>query len=918
MIRILKSRNMQITLTIFFLMAVLAIRLFDLTVLEHERWSTAASGISVKNVYTPAPRGEIYDKYGNLLAGNMQTFALQVTPADLEDDDSINYMASEIVSILKKNGDAYYDNFPVIIQNGQFVYTYDNTIRDWLVSQNLPPTLTAEQAFQEIRNRYDISEGLDRYAAQKEMQDSYKIYPPISVKTFTYLEDLDKKTFLGRYRIDMKTSAEETFRELRRIFRISDSVSDAEAREIMVIRNEIAAMGYRQYLPATIATDVSDATIIEFEEKSSLLPGAEIVSETKRYYPNGNTASHILGYLGKISERQKEQYVGELGYSANDLIGQDGIERTFESTLRGQDGVRSVQVNALGELVDEIDNTEPQKGQDLYLTIDLELQKTAESALKQTLEKAQVAGTFTGEYANYKFSQRYPNANVGAVVALEVETGEVLAMASYPDYDPNLFSSGITAEAWASLQSKNPRDPLSPVPLYNVAARTAVQPGSTYKMVTATAALESGLDPSRRLYDGGYVQVGNRKYACLIWHTHGGSHGSVDLAKAIEVSCNYYFFDIATGRDFYRGVSLGYDKDISIDIISSYAKQYGLGLPTGIEISETITEAPSAARKMATMKSLLKNVLIGRAERYFKQEIIDDKSQLNTNIMEIVSWTEENPSRNELLKRMAKVGIRDDMIETVADLCKYTYYNQAQWTLGDELNISIGQGENAYTPLQMANYVATIGNEGVRNKVTLIKAIEGQGEVQREAGTKIDISTTDHLDSIIQGMKQVITGPSGSLRGPFAGFPVPVAAKTGTAERGGKINPPDEVEYIRTNIGRISPGMEMAAIEQEMARLIREYPDTFVTRDSAVRQAVINLSGGSVTPEKLDAYKSNYDNFAWIVALAPADDPKIAVAVLLVQGGTSTIAGPMTREIIGKYLQVNKQVDAYPLNVTIQ
>ena len=363
---------------------------------------------------------------------------------------------------------------------------------------------------------------------------------------------------------------------------------------------------------------------------------------------------------------------------------------------------------------------------------------------------------------------------------------------------------------------------------------------------------------------------------------------------------------------------MGYDKDISIDIISSYAKQYGLGLPTGIEISETITEAPSAARKMATMKSLLKNVLIGRAERYFKQEVIDDKSQLNTNIMEIVSWTEENPSRNELLKRMAKVGIRDDMIETVADLCKYTYYNQAQWTLGDELNISIGQGENAYTPLQMANYVATIGNEGVRNKVTLIKAIEGQGEVIREKGTKIDISTTDHLDSIIQGMKQVVTGPSGSLRGPFAGFPVPVAAKTGTAERGGKINPPDEVEYIRANIGRISPGMEMTAIEQEMARLMREYPDTFVTRDSAVRQAVINLSGGSVTPEKLDAYKSNYDNFAWIVALAPADDPKIAVAVLLFQGGTSTIAGPMTREIIGKYLQVNKQVDMYPLNLTIQ
>jgi penicillin-binding protein 2 len=112
--------------------------------------------------------------------------------------------------------------------------------------------------------------------------------------------------------------------------------------------------------------------------------------------------------------------------------------------------------------------------------------------------------------------------------------------------------------------------------------------------------------------------------------------------------------------------------------------------------------------------------------------------------------------------------------------------------------------------------------------------------------------------------------------------------------------------------------MEMADIEVEMARLMRDYPETFLVRDSAVRQAVINLSGGKVTPEQLDAYKSNYDNFAWVVAIAPADDPKIAVAVLLVQGGTSTIAGPMTREIIGKYLQVNKQVEEYPLNMKVQ
>jgi len=264
------------------------------------------------------------------------------------------------------------------------------------------------------------------------------------------------------------------------------------------------------------------------------------------------------------------------------------------------------------------------------------------------------------------------------------------------------------------------------------------------------------------------------------------------------------------------------------------------------------------------------------------------------------------------------MGIKEDMVETVTDLCKYTYYNQAQWTLGDELNISIGQGENAFTPLQMANYTATLGNEGIRNKVSLVKAIEGTGEIVKEPGTQIEISDTKNLEYIIQGMKQVVSGPSGSLRGPFYGFPVEVAAKTGTAERGGKINPPDEVEYIKTYINRISPGMEWESIEKEISRLLKEYPDTFVTRDTAVRQAVINLSGGNITPSQLDVYKKDYDSFAWVVAMAPADDPKIAVAVLLVQGGTSTIAGPMTKEIIGKYLQVNKVYEEYSLDIQIQ
>ncbi len=639
-----------------------------------------------------------------------------------------------------------------------------------------------------------------------------------------------------------------------------------------------------------------------------------------RFYPNANTAAHILGYMGQISERDKEYYVDTLGYNANDLIGQDGIESAYETTLKGTNGIKTVQVNAAGELVRVISETEPQKGKDVYLTVDLELQKTAEDALEQALKQIQVGGTFKSEFGNYNYSKSYRNANVGAVVAIEVETGDVLAMASAPDFDPNLFANGISKEDWNSLQSVNPRDYMSPAPLYNVATRTPVQPGSTFKMVTATAALESGLDPNRRLYDGGRVMVGNRPYACLIWHRGGGSHGSVNLAEALEVSCNYYFYDIATGKDYYKGVNLGYRTPISIDVITSYAEQYGLGKPTGIEIPERVVGVPTAEKKMAQQKASLKSMLESKAEKYFKASVVADKEKLEKSINTIVSWTEENPTKNEIIKRFnnMNLGLKDKMIDPLADLCKYTYFNYANWTLGDEFNIAIGQGENSYTPLQMANYIATIGNHGVHNKVSLIKAIEDREPIEKEAGTKIDLSDDKHLDSIIEGMKRVVSGPKGSLRGIFANFPVEVAGKTGTAERSGKMHPPDEVEYIQKHLRQINPKLSWNEVETEMKRLMKKEPNIYRTKDGAVRQAVINLSNGTVDYEKIDVYKSNYDNFAWVLTMAPADEPKIAVAVMIVQGGTAGYAAPVAREVIGKYLQLDKTYEDFNLNTTIQ
>lgn len=927
--RFLKTRYGQINAFIVILMIMLMLRLFVLTILENEDWEAQAENLSTKSVYTKAPRGEILDRYGRVIAGNTQTFTLQINAGNAENEE-LNPICRRVVKILEDNGEVYFDNFPIIIENGQFYYTYQKDIEEWLSANEMPKSFTAKEAFDELRKRHSISEELDRYDAQGELQNLYKVYPPISVKNMQFSKNLDKESFLGRYKLDEKTlssenapktrlSAEEAFTALREYFEIDKEISDEEARKIMVLRNEIKSVGYRKYLPADIAKGLSAKSIVEIEEKSSEMPQVNVVSETVRYYPEKNTASHIIGYLGQISERDKEYYVGTLEYNANDLIGQDGIESSYETTLKGKDGIKNVQVNASGQAVRVIDEMAPKKGKDIYLTIDLELQKTAEEALEQALREIQRGGTFYSKYGNYSYKKAFKNANVGAVVALDVKNSNILAMASAPDFDPNLFARGIGKDDWNMLQSQNPRDYMAPAPLYNVATRTPVAPGSTFKMVTATAALECGLDPEKKLYDGGRVMIGKRPYACLIWHRGRGSHGYVNLADALEVSCNYYFYDVATGKDFYKNTSLGYKKPISIDLITAYAEKYGLGVPTGIEIPERVVGVPKAEKKMAQEKERLRQDLKRNGEKYFVQEVLKNETKLNKSIDSIVGWTEENPSKKEITERLEKqkLGVMPDRIDALADLCKFSYFNYANWTLGDEFNIAIGQGEHSYTPLQMANYLATIGNKGIRNEVTLIKAIEGEEPIEKKEGTDIGLKNPKYLDHIIKGMKKVVNGPKGSLRSTFAGFPIAVAGKTGTAERSGKMHPPDEVAYIQKHLKKINPKLSWEEVSEEMHRLMKEEGDTYRTKDGAVRQAVINLSKGAVNYEKIDVYKSNYDNFAWVLAMAPAEDPQIAVAVMIVQGGTAGYAAPVAREVIGKYLQLDKTYESFSLSTSI-
>ncbi len=909
-------------ISLFFLLLILLIgRLFVLTVLEHEEWSKTATRVSTRTIYTTAPRGEIYDRYGRLIAGEQQSFSVRISDIN-QDNEQVNDTIEDLILIFEKNEDEYGGEFPITIENSTYRYNYREEIEGWLVSKGFPKDLSAEAAFNALRTQLGIDPSLDRYQAQLEMQNNHNQYPPISVTEMDYLAKMENDRFLERYFPDEKNiedkSAEEVFKEIREILEIDEDLSDREALKIMDIRNAMKEGDTGSYIPTVIARGVSDATVMEIQENKDRYQGVEVVSEPIRYYPNNNTAAHIIGYLGELSEEQEQEYE-DRGYEPGALIGQEGIEGAYEAVLKGENGEKIIQVDALGEFQQEIRKEEQKKGKDIYLTIDLKLQDFAEDTLENTLAAIRSGGSVPSEYGALPIAKASPNAETGAVVVLEAKTGDVLALASYPDYNPNLFTDGISQKDWDGLQSKNPRNPLAPAPLYNIATMSAVQPGSTFKPLTALTALSCGLDPEASYRDDGKIEMGERVFGCVAWTLFKGNHGYINLARALEVSCNYYFFDIATGKDWATGESLGYDEEISLEKITAYAEEFGLGEPTGIEIDETVIPVPSEERKVEGLANTFGYNLYANAEEYFTEKVVKNPEQLDKNIAEMKSWmSEPQVSWNYLYNTMLpQVGIKESKRTKIAELFLYDLYPQAEWQVSDAFNIGIGQGENAYTPLQIANYIATIGNEGEHHEVSLVKSIEGQGTLEKDV-TRVSIDEKAYYDAVIQGMKQAATGDESAERGIFRGLDYTVALKTGTAERTGKINPPSEVDYIKENLDRWDPDLNWQEVSEEMDRLMKEYPDTYTTKDVAVRRAVINLSDRNLTGEILNQYKSDYAEFAWIVAMAPADDPEVVVCALIPQGETSGNAAPIAKNVLSKYFDLEKEYSNFKVENLVE
>lgn len=884
--RKISSRYYLIVLVIFLLMITLVIRLFVLSVIQGKNWNEKANHLNSKEIYTAPTRGNIYDRNGKILATNKQIFTATFTASGMN-TKQINKSAMQLINVLESNGDKYDNKFPIkISKNGNYYFVYDAEKNKWLDENQIQRGTSAGDAFEILRIRYNIDPSLSRFQASNELYKKYNLNIPINVKTMHYTFDSEKKAFLERFhfkedQIKKGMSAKLTIKKLRNLLSVPKNLTDEEAIKLLGIRNEISKNGFTSYVPITVAKEISDKTISYLEEAN--IKGASVASEYIRYYPNGQTAANILGYMGSISESELDRYIKK-GYSSSDMIGKYGIEGIYEEELRGKSGVKKIRVDANGRYVSTISETRPKSGKDVYLTIDLDLQKTAEDSLASSIVQAR---------------KDAPNCESGATVGVEVETGDVLTLASAPSYDPNIFSKGITKKAWKSVQSKNPRDPLAPAPLFNIATRTAVQPGSTFKPITGIAALECGLSPSMTMNDKGFIKMGDRTFGCYTWNEYHSTDGILNLSKALAVSCNYYFYCIATNKDWGTGASLGLN-GMGMDKMLEVASELGLGSSTGIQLDEVVAPLPSEERHSKAIEYGLRSDIASQAHTYFPKKIAENEKKLSRNIDTIAGYMKENPSRDELINHIdSETDVLKDKVVDLADLVKFSYFNQANWGVGDIFNVSIGQGDNSYTPIQMARYLATLSNNGKRNQLSIVKGVSDQGMTKKRKPYTIKLDDKSLLDDVKVGMHEVVirTHQFGSIDNDAFG-------KTGTAQRSGKINPPDEVEYVKQHLGAIAPGVTWKAVQSEIDKMKKTKKYEGFSSNDLVDKALITVSNYKVTRSDIDKYKRDYDSFAWFIAAAPVNNPKIATSTMLVQGGPSFAAVQVSKDIITKYKEL--------------
>ncbi|MCF0147517.1 MAG: penicillin-binding protein [Clostridium sp.] len=869
------SRYTVLNIIMIALFTIFIAKLVYLQIYKHEDYKERADISSTRLISENAPRGKIYDNEGNILASNIQTYTLTYTKPNDDNEDFYGTM-NKVFNILSQNGESFEDELMLKIDSsGKFYFDFKTDDedtkkiveirfkRDRGLNEEIERELFGNQKTEfNDKEIEEVNEKLLKIPAEETFYKLVKSYSlqqlvnPIPVRE----EGETSKAYNARVDAYNDKYEEMTGKEI--LDELLETYSIQDVRKYIVVKDAIKMQSFNGYRAVTIASNIKKDTAFIMYQKLNDLPGIDVSIEPIRFYPYNSLASGVVGYLSSIDSSKEDNY--ELrGYDvSSDLIGVAGIEAALEDQLKGTKGGTTVKVNSQGRVTEELFKLDSYPGNNVHLTINKDVQYAAEQSMKDTMDRIKSIA---------------PNATRGAAVAIEVKTGRIIAMVSYPGYDPNIFSIPGKLTDELSRQYFSPDiesyakefiqrtgatggiDYLFPVdedtgkredkfdtypkPFFNYATQGLLPAGSTFKPLTAIAGLMEGVVNQYESMNDTSGTWSNDELPEKRKNFQGVANGKTDLRLALQVSSNYYFYEL--GYRLYKnsGGNVNGGNIEALDALAKYAWKFGLGvetskqnsktMSTGIQIEESFGQVynfESWKKQIVNtpMYEIVDALKVGNYYSYlFVPLNIEDSDSDPDNLKEA-----KNALKNYMKETLAKVGTDEEVSDTtkyaeslvpyikkvmdlsdsfkasvvetskrrtvdideeagvMSDAIAYYIISNAGLqikTPGQIVSSAIGQGMNNFTPVQIANYVATLANGGTRLKLTLVDKITSPtGEVlqefEPEVVDKLDIPE-EYLQAVKEGMYRVNTSPNnGTAYQAFGKFPIKVAGKTGTAD----------------------------------------------------------------------------------------------------------------------------------------
>lgn len=818
-------RLIMIAAVLLAMMGTLIFRLFRVTVAQGESLAVEADQLSERTIVTKGRRGKILDRNGLVLAYDEACFNVQFTR---DGNNRTNYDRAvyteamiKAIRMIESGGSSVIDTAYITKDaQGNIVYDFGVT----------------SETFVKARYRNFCN-----------------------VCGFRMPDENDMSTWI---------TAEDAYLELRRLWFIPEELSFDEARKVISIWQEVLLNNYRSYMPITVAYNVDLGVVAKIEMMKSELPGFSTSQSTVRRYPYGEIAAHIVGYCQKMSAENVEDLLAK-GYSYDDYIGVSGVEATMEEYLTGatkeHQGSIVLEVNSGGAVISTVSTAPATDGNDVTLTIDMPMQVTATQALidiighihTKEIDKIYPNGDGIPDekYADY---DNIALAETGAIIVLDVHNGQVLAMASYPSYDPNWFIQGLTPEQIKYLYGDPDEDgdfADRTTPTRNKAISMKLAPGSIFKMCTGLAGLMEGVigldetidDKSPYVYiDEETGKEVDTKAKC--WTQNPSKHQDQDIIKALTNSCNYYFYEVS-----YR---------LGIDRLVHWAEQLGFTSRTGVELTgetkgiiggqSAMYDNTKAYNDQGTSLPLLVYRSLCRLLTGYQsirgveveEEVISRCAQ-DLLVLQDGTLKGKGVVVRQILSKY--LGIPDGISRAQGWDSEITsLLAELQWKASYTIRTGIGQGIMLITPIEAARYVAAIANSGTVYDVHIVDSVaspEGSVLMKTEPTVYNRIEAPEsYWDAIRQGMKGVVSPEDG-----------------GTAS----------------------------------TAFSKEYADL----------GYLALTSGKTGSAQVGGVTIDIQNTSWFVAFAPNDDPDIAIVVCVPNGLSGSSSAGAVEQILTYYFE---------------